>query len=231
MSAAARLASALTLSLVLHGALLATMYRLPSGAQLGFGAPGKRWSADLHATLRGAERAAGPSRPDSRTDVPPVAPRIAPPVAPPVPHTDVKPVAPLPELGLVAPRRYLPASELDEPPQIRTRPEPDFPADAGAASGRVVLRLHVGENGGVEEITVLSVGPERAFEEPAVRAFTGALFTPGRKQGIAVRSAVTIEVLFGTELPALPGRPAEGPLFQPPSRGRAAPGAIRKESP
>lgn len=230
MSAAARLATALTLSLVLHGALLATMYRLPIGAQLGFGAPGKPWAADLQARLRSAEREAGPSRLDFRTDVPPVAPRFAEPVVPPVPHSDVKPVAALPALGWIAPPRYLPASELDEKPQIRTRHAPEFPPDARSDSGRVVLRLYINQSGGVDEIAVVSVEPEPAFEEPAVRAFADALFTPGRRQGVPVPSTVTIELLFGIALPALPFRPTEGPLFQPP-RGRSAGGPPRRVNP
>ncbi|MBC7804510.1 MAG: TonB family protein [Candidatus Parcubacteria bacterium] len=124
-----------------------------------------------------------------------------------------------PARGLVAPPRYLSANELDEKPQILTRPEPEFPPDAKASTGRVVLRLYISESGGMDEIGVVSVEPERVFEEPAVRAFAAALFTPGRKQGVPVRSTVTIEVLFGATLPIGPTAVPEGPLFQPP-RGR-----------
>jgi TonB family protein len=226
VSAAARLAAALALSLMLHGALLATMDRLPSGGRLGLAASGNPWSAQLFATLRQAP----PGASLVPTDLQMVSPFVA--------RTDTAAAAgdrpdrpaPQPASGLVASPRYLPASELDEKPQIRTRPELEFPAGARANSGRVVLRLYIGDSGSVDEIAVLSAEPEPAFEEPAVRAFAGALFTPGRIRGVPVRSSVTMEVLFGAVLPLDAARLPDGPLFQPP-RGRAAPRPPRKESP
>jgi len=121
---------------------------------------------------------------------------------------------------------------VDEKPQIRSRAEPEFPAAARVDAGRVVLRLYIAETGEVDEIAVVQAGPDAAFEEPAVRAFAGALFTPGRRRGVAVKSMVTIEVLFGIPLPLTQAKPPEGPLFQPPSRGRATPGttATRREN-
>jgi hypothetical protein len=93
-----------------------------------------------------------------------------------------------------------------------------------------VLRLFIGENGNVDEIAVLSAEPKRVFEEPAVRAFTGALFTPGRKNGEPVKSALTLELLFGAAQPIALAKPPEGPLFQAPRRGRPNP-PTRKENP
>jgi TonB family protein len=208
---------------MLHGALLATMDRLPSGGRLGLAAPGNPWSAQLFATLRPAP---------TRDSLMPADFQAVPPL---VARTEAAAAAggtpaPQPATGLVASPRYLPASELDEKPQIRTRPELEFPAGARANSGRVVLRLYIGDSGSVDEIAVLSAEPEPAFEEPAVRAFAGALFTPGRIRGVPVRSSVTMEVLFGAVLPLDAARLPDGPLFQPP-RGRAAPRPPRKESP
>ena len=224
MSAAARLAAALALSLMLHGALLATMDRLPAGGRLGLAAPGKPWSAQLFATLREAPQGAS-LVPAGRQAVPPfVAPTEAGPAA-----SGANP-APQPASGLVASPRYLPASDLDEKPQIRTRPDLEFPAGARAGSGRVVLRLYIGDSGSVDEIAVVSAEPEPAFEEPAVRAFASALFTPGRVRGVPVRSTLTMEVLFGAVLPLDAARAPDGPLFQPP-RGRAVPGPTRKGNP
>jgi TonB family protein len=209
---------------MLHGALLATMDRLPSGGRLGVAAPGKPWSAQLFATLREAS---------SGASLVPTVLQSAPPLVAPaeagVAAAAAKP-APQPASGLVASPRYLPASELDEKPQIRTRPEPEFPAGARAGSGRVVLRLYISDSGSVDEIAVVRAEPEPAFEEPAVRAFASALFTPGRLRGVPVRSMVTIEVLFGAMLPLDAARAPDGPLFQPP-RGHAARRPNRKESP
>lgn len=225
MSAAARLAAALALSLMLHGALLATMDRMPAGGRLGLASPGRPWTADLHATLREAGRPDG-SIPGKLHAVPPI-----------VPRTEARSaiqeagLAPQPAVGLVGSPRYLAASELDEKPQFRTRPEPEFPAGTRADSGRVVLRLYISDSGGVDQIAVVRAEPDQAFEEPAVRAFAGALFTPGRVRGVPVRSTLTIEVLFGVALPLEAARPPEGPLFQPPSRGRAAPGTTRRVNP
>jgi len=213
VSAAARISAALGLSVVLHGAMLAMIDRLPQGLRFGPGATGYSWAGVLHARLRSPELAPERQGPvEAKAAATDAAPRVG--------------------TGVPAVPRYLPASELDEKPQIRSRAEPEFPAAARVDAGRVVLRLYIAETGEVDEIAVVQAGPDAAFEEPAVRAFAGALFTPGRRRGVAVKSMVTIEVLFGIPLPLTQAKPPEGPLFQPPSRGRATPGttATRREN-
>ena len=202
--------------------MLAMIERMPSGWRFGATASGASWSGALQARLRSPERefepGPGPSASPGReslgsTRVPGeggAAPRSAP--------------------GAAGLPRYVPAGELDEKPLFRSRPEPDFPAGVTAASGRVVLRLYIGDTGDVDPIAVASVEPEPAFEEPAVRAFASARFTPGRKRGVAVKSVLTIEVLFGLALPITLGKPPEGQLFQPP-RGRTAPATTRRNNP
>lgn len=107
---------------------------------------------------------------------------------------------PAPAKGLPGPR-YLPVEELDRRPLIQTHVEPHFPALALAPTGRVVLRLYVGEDGTVERIAVESGDPTGAFEAAARQAFGSARFLPGMKGGVAVRSLLRIEVLFGSPHP------------------------------
>lgn len=123
--------------------------------------------------------------------------------------------------GIAAPPRYLPAEELDERPLIRTPVQPAFPPDAPAASGRVVLRLLINEAGTVDETVAVRADPPGVFDAAAVDAFASARFTPGRMDGNAVKSALTIEIRFGEAPPILAQtRRQEGPLFQPPRRAR-----------
>ena len=228
MSPGARLCAAVGLSLLLHGTMLAMIDRMPLGWRFG-PTTGASWDGRLQARLRSPERGVEWLLPDAAGGA---AQSQAPAQAR---ENFGSPFAPADDdaarrrgPGTAGLPRYVPASELDEKPLILMRPEPEFPAGAAAEAGRVVLRLYIAETGYVDDIAVASVEPERAFEEPALRAFATARFTPGRKQGIAVKSMLTIEVLFGVPLPLAQGRLPEGPLFQPPSRGRLAPGATNR---
>ena len=102
---------------------------------------------------------------------------------------------------LRAPPRYFTAEELDRRPLIQSHVEPQFPALALAPTGRVVLRLYVGEDGRVERIAVESGDPTGAFEAAARAAFGPARFLPGMKGGVAVKAMLRIEVLFGSPHP------------------------------
>lgn len=210
MRTGARISAALGMSLALHGAALAVMDRLPRGGRgedaAGFGA------GVLQARLR--------------ESMPVVAAFPAKPVGNSAKTSKIG--VPLP--AAQQPRGYYPVSELDEKPQIRSSVEPEFPADAPVKEGRVVLRLHIGETGEIDEITVLKAEPAAVFDEAALRAFTGAEFTPGRKNGIAVKSALSLELLFGAPLPLAHAKPAEGQLWQPLRRARPNPPS-RKEKP
>lgn len=218
----ARIPAALGASLILHGAALALVDRIPRGWQLT--APGwSQWSAGaLHARLRapgGADEtiAAAARVPASRRAARPD----------PVLRDAVAPAS-----GFAAPPRYLPAEELDERPLIRMPVHPAFPADAPAASGRVVLRLLINEAGVVDQALTEQADPPGIFDDAAVDAFASARFTPGRKGGIAVRSSLRIELQFG-EGPAMiaQARRQDVPLWQAPRRGRIQRNTQAQEKP
>lgn len=217
----ARIPAALGVSLVLHGAALALVEQMPRGWQMT--APGwGQWSASaLQARLRapaGDEALAPISRAPvgSRGEAP----------GPALRHAAGS------SSGIAAPPSYLPAEELDERPLIRTQVQPAFPPDAPVASGRVVLRLLINEAGAVDEAVAVQSDPPGVFDEAAVDAFASARFTPGRKDGNAVRSALKIELQFG-EGPAMIAqtRRQDVPLWQPPRRARLQRNSQAQEKP
>jgi TonB family protein len=216
----ARVPLALGASLLLHGAALALADRLPLGGPR----PAQEWAqwgvGALHARLlnRALEPAAAP----------------APPAAPSRPQRSGtgshSAAAALP--GIIAVPRYVPANELDERPQIRSHVEPAFPLDANAPTGRVVLRLLIGETGAVDKAIVVQADPPGPFEEAAVEAFAPARFRPGRKNGVAVKSALTLELKFGEPPTTSIGlRQQDLPLFQPPRQAPRRRSANAQEKP
>jgi protein TonB len=99
---------------------------------------------------------------------------------------------------LAAAPRYWPASELDVRPQIMTHVMPQYPADLPAGvKGRVVLELYVSSSGTLDRIRIVRAEPPGRFEQSALKAFTAARFTPGKRKGKSVPSLVRIEVTFG----------------------------------
>jgi TonB family protein len=208
---------ALCVSLALHGGALAMMDRMPRGWQLAETGPARFGAGVLQARLRAepSEPLMSASKPVARA-----VPALA--AAKPLP-------LPRPAFGAVAPPVYLPANELDEKPLIRTRVEPQFPEGAPVSEGRVVLRLYIAETGSIDEIAVVSAEPRQVFEESARRAFAGASFTPGRKNGEPVKSALTIELLFGAPVPVAQTKLPEGPQWQLPRRAPTP--QLRREMP
>lgn len=217
----ARIPAALGASLILHGAALALVDRMPRAWQMSAPAWGQ-WSAGaLQARLR------APSGGDAIVPAPraPVARRAA------GPDPALRQAA-ASASGLAAPPRYLPAEELDERPLVRTPVHPLFPPDASAASGRVVLRLLISEAGAVDEAVAVQAEPPGVFEQAAVDAFASARFTPGRKGGHAVRSALTVELQFGEGPSVLAQtRRQDVPLWQPPRRARIQRNTQAQEKP
>jgi TonB family protein len=206
----ARMPAALGASLILHGAALALVDRMPRGWQLT--APG--WSQWNAGTLQARLRAPGGDE------------AIVPAARAPVSRRAARPDPVLrdpeaPASWFAAPPRYLPAEELDERPLIRTQVQPAFPPDAPAASGRVVLQLLINEEGAVDKALAVQADPPGVFDAAAVEAFASARFTPGRKNGNAVRSSLRIELQFGVG-PAMIAqtRRQDVPLWQPPRRAR-----------
>ena len=102
---------------------------------------------------------------------------------------------------------YYHTRELDVRPGILTRVEPAYPEAAlrRGLSGKVVIRLYINEQGGVDRVETVRANPAGFFEQSAARAFRTARFTPGRKGKQAVRTQMVIEVSF--EAPAAAGAP------------------------
>jgi protein TonB len=147
-------------------------------------APVDRGAAPLIARLASPEPAVAAPRP---------APRRA--------AADRASAAPLPALPA---ERYYASHELDERPLILNHVEPYFPAEAGNTTGRLRLEVLIGAHGGVDAVHVLDAQPPGLFEAAAREAFAEARFRPGMRGGSAVKSALTLELLFGEPLPPDP---------------------------
>jgi protein TonB len=196
VSAATGLPYALGASLVLHATGIMALAQLPVGWQAGE-PPAPPFAPALRATLRATASESTPvvAQLDAVTAVP---------------VRERKKPAPPPE-GILPPASYYPAHLLDERPQVRTHIEPAFPAAAPVDSGRVTLRLYIGEDGRVEQIAVMQSDPPGVFEASAAAAFAGAQFTPGKVRGSAVKSQMTIELFFGSPVPLADSRIVDMP--------------------
>lgn len=197
----ARVPAALGASLMLHGAALALLDRLPLGGPVSLPQWEQFGAGVLQARLRmpasdAVVVTAPPAQPARRT---------------------VRPHAGLGQ-AKSAPK-YYPVQDLDQRPLIRTPVHPEFPAHAPVASGQVVLRLLISKTGDVDEATVVSASPVGVFETAAMTAFAPARFTPGRKDGAEVGSALTVELKFGEPLPAIAqSRHDDLPRYEQPRR-------------
>ncbi len=190
-----RLAAAFAASLALHAYALVALDALPSGMRWGELALANPGSAQpLRVALRGVAAAPERTAAEGRTPV------AAPPAAAAQPSSGTAPeptFAPLPEL------RYYNTRDLDVRPGILVRVEPEFPEAAARRflSGRVVARLLIDAAGLVEKVLILSAEPPGFFEASAEKAFSAARFTPGMKDGRAVRVQLVLEITFDSPPP------------------------------
>jgi len=94
--------------------------------------------------------------------------------------------------------RYFTAAELDVRPAPRVQVMPDYAGDAAreGLKGKVLVRLYLDESGDVERLAIVRADPPGAFDDAVTKAFGTAHFTPGMKDGQAVRSQLLIEVNF-----------------------------------
>jgi TonB family protein len=207
-----RWSAVLGASVLLHGAGLAVLDGTPLGRAPGSARVSVPGSGPLHASLRpvplSQNLAAPRTEPLAEREAEPTPARTA--VGSENNDQRGRPQTAgslLPrEAGLgPAPERYR-LSELDEAPQPRNHIEPDFPIEANIPDGTVHLQLNLDEAGRVEEVLVLRAIPPGIFEVEAAQAFMRAEFTPGRIRGIAVKTSMTIEVMFGTPVPIPPGQ-------------------------
>ncbi|HUJ85634.1 MAG TPA: TonB family protein [Burkholderiales bacterium] len=93
---------------------------------------------------------------------------------------------------------YYRSTELDVRPGIMVRVEPQYPVEAArrGLSGQVVLDLYLSESGAVERVVAVKGNPPGVFDDAARRAFAAARFTPGMKDGRAVKVLLRLEVSF-----------------------------------
>ena len=91
---------------------------------------------------------------------------------------------------------YLPARLLSIGPRPLEDIEPKYPDGADLRTGRVVLRLLIGDTGLVDDVAVVRAHPPGLFDASALEAFSKARFSPGMAGGVAVKSQITVEVEF-----------------------------------
>lgn len=118
--------------------------------------------------------------------------RVTQAAAAPAPQKRSRPPAP------EAAGRYYVARELDVRPAPRSPVEPAYPNDAYLRdiSGRVLVRLYIGESGAVEKAVIVQAEPPGYFEEAVQQAFRAARFTPAMKHGRPVKAQVVLEVRY-----------------------------------
>jgi protein TonB len=91
---------------------------------------------------------------------------------------------------------YLPAKLLTVGPRPLEDIEPKYPDGADLRTGKVVLRLLIGDTGHVDDVAVVRATPPGLFDASAIEAFSKARFSPSLAGGIAVKSQMTVEVEF-----------------------------------
>ncbi len=117
------------------------------------------------------------------------------------PVSDARPrqgseLAPRDADGPLSGPRYLHMKEVDQRPAPVTHINPVYPPEAGQLEGRVVVRLLINENGGIDRIEIVSADPPGFFERPTLDAFGGARYQPALKSNVRVKSQMTFEVKF-----------------------------------
>ena len=104
-------------------------------------------------------------------------------------------------VALPSPDRWFKRSELDTVATPVTAVKLEYPEAAKSRrAARIEVRLFIDERGIVRTAAIESPGPERAFDDAAVRAWHRVRFSPAMKDGGAVKSQQVIEVDFQPEL-------------------------------
>lgn len=111
------------------------------------------------------------------------------------------------EVPFIRDPTYYPAKQLDIYPQPMGQIRLDYPESAASAKvdGRLVVLLLIDEFGMVNDASIVEAQPEGYFEDAALAVFRSARFSPGQKQGRAVKSRVLLQVkyLYGQSAGAL----------------------------
>jgi periplasmic protein TonB len=106
------------------------------------------------------------------------------------------------DLPLILDPTWYEAKELDTFPRPLARLEPAYPVAAVGASGEVTLLLKIDERGAVLDASIVRADPEGVFEASALEAVSTARFSPGQKEGQAVRSRIVVKVRFAPQVQA-----------------------------
>lgn len=219
MIAGARLTAAFSVSLAVHAGALGVLEGMAAGWGSGAMAPERASASALHVALR--------AEPKSLPVNPKPGPRRS---AAPRPSAG----EPSSAHGLMPPHVYYAPNELDERPQILGQVEPRFPTSAAVETRRVIMRLYIAELGNVDRISFVDGDPAGPFEAAAAEAFATARFRPGMRGGVAVRSMLTLELLFGEPIPQDPNasrRSDSAPLANPNAIEAPDRAAVRKRPP
>lgn len=88
--------------------------------------------------------------------------------------------------------------DLDQPLTILTRMPPIYPFNAKSRGieGWVKIRLVVNEQGGVEDIQILSAKPKKIFDDSVIRCVSAWRFRPGSIDGLPVKTQVETSIRF-----------------------------------
>jgi TonB family protein len=95
--------------------------------------------------------------------------------------------------------RYFSLSELDRRPVALVSVNPVYPELTARHTKFVVLAILINEAGSVDRVVPVTDSPGDPFRESAVAAFSRARFSPGMRNGAAVKSRVLVEVTFESD--------------------------------
>jgi len=160
-------------------------------------APSKPAASPKPTPAAGRRRAVRPENSSEQRVVPAVAPAPAPETPAPVPTrpSAVVAKAPAPPTG-----RFFERNDVDEPPQIATRVEPQLPANLPARlqNAIVVVRVLVSQTGHPFRVSLLRGSMlGRSTDEAVVAAVTRWTFSPAKKRGEPVNCWYNIGVPLG----------------------------------
>ncbi|WP_232219841.1 energy transducer TonB [Pseudogulbenkiania sp. MAI-1] len=89
---------------------------------------------------------------------------------------------------------YFPATALDVPAQPLQPIVFTLPPDAPAGEARLMVRVYINEQGGVDAVEPEQPDPSGVLEREALRVFLPIRFAPAQRHGLAVKSYKRIEV-------------------------------------
>lgn len=196
-SVAPRLLAALTLSCLLHSAVVLLPFLGEPAIETRLALKGKQTPPHvINATL-----ALTGEHKFSAVNVPAVTQSVPDPSAPDRPADKEQPR--MQQRAEGAGLLPLPAPAYYTTDQLTKRPQPVAAAELDAAeirpivaSGKIILKLWINEFGGVADVVVETTELPDVFSRTAVAAFKGLRFVPGERNGQPVGTVMRIEVTY-----------------------------------